>query len=254
MLTPPGITPLTLRPSGTPPACSKTISSRRVPIGSSYRPGRITWPDTPKDRVARALLGAEAAEPVGAVLHDVRYVGEGLHVVDRGGHAEGAVLGGEGRLLARLSLLALQRLQQPGLFAADVGARRRGCMTTSWRSRCPSRSRPAAGGVGLVDGALQAGRRLGVLAAHVYEGLLEPVAQAAIRMPSSIWCGPRSSRMRSLNEPGSDSSALQTRYLGLSESLGMKGPLHAGREARAAATLEPRALHQLDHVVGRHLA
>ncbi len=32
---PPGITPFTLRPSGTPPACSKTISSRRVPSGSS---------------------------------------------------------------------------------------------------------------------------------------------------------------------------------------------------------------------------
>ena len=32
---PPGITPLTLRPPGTPPACSKTISESGVPRGSS---------------------------------------------------------------------------------------------------------------------------------------------------------------------------------------------------------------------------
>ena len=32
---PPGITPLTLRPWGTPRACSKTISSSGVPSGSS---------------------------------------------------------------------------------------------------------------------------------------------------------------------------------------------------------------------------
>ncbi len=44
-------------------------------------------------------------------------------------------------------------------------------------------------------------------------------------MPSSIWWGPRSSRMRSLKEPGSDSSALQTRYLGLSVSVGMNDHL-----------------------------
>ena len=49
-----------------------------------------------------------------------------------------------------------------------------------------------------------------------------PVAQAAIRIPSSSWWGPRSIRMRSLKEPGSDSSALQTRYLGWSVSVGMK--------------------------------
>src|SRR6185503_12746162 len=34
---PPGITPFTLRPPGTPCACSNTSSSSRVPSGSSYR-------------------------------------------------------------------------------------------------------------------------------------------------------------------------------------------------------------------------
>ncbi len=45
--TPPGITAFTLRPSGGPPACSKTISSSGVPSGSSKRPGRTTCPETP---------------------------------------------------------------------------------------------------------------------------------------------------------------------------------------------------------------
>ena len=81
-----------------------------------------------------------------------------------------------------------------------------------------------------------------------------PVAHAAIRMPSSIWCEPRSIRIRSLNEPGSDSSALQTRYFGLSVPVGMNDHLRPVREAGAAAALEARVLHELDHVRGRHLA
>ena len=52
-----------------------------------------------------------------------------------------------------------------------------------------------------------------------------PVAKAPIRTPSRSWWGPRSISSRSLNEPGSDSSALHTRYLGLSESGGMKDHL-----------------------------
>ena len=53
----------------------------------------------------------------------------------------------------------------------------------------------------------------------------EPVAQAPIRSPSISCWGPRSIRIRSLKEPGSDSSALQTRNLGRSVSLGMNDHL-----------------------------
>ena len=52
-----------------------------------------------------------------------------------------------------------------------------------------------------------------------------PTAYAAIRMPSRSWWGLRSRRMRSLNEPGSDSSALHTRYFGTSLSAGMNAHL-----------------------------
>jgi hypothetical protein len=53
----------------------------------------------------------------------------------------------------------------------------------------------------------------------------EPVAQAAISSPSMSWWEPRSSRIRSLKDPGSDSSALQTRNLGWSVCLGMNDHL-----------------------------
>src|SRR5439155_11079939 len=72
---------------------------------------------------AGTLLGADRAEPVGAPEHDVRHAGEGLDVVDDGGTAEQAVRGGKGRLDARVAALALERLDEPGLLAADVGAR-----------------------------------------------------------------------------------------------------------------------------------
>src|SRR5580765_6211810 len=43
----------------------------------------------------------------------------------------------------------------------------------------------------------------------------DSIACAAIRQPSSIRCGTRDITSRSLNAPGSDSSALTTRYFGL---------------------------------------
>ena len=58
---------------------------------------------------------------------------------------------------------------------------------------------------------------------------------------------------RSLQLPGSDSSALMTRKLGLPGLglLGHEAPLHAGREAGAAAAAQAR---RLDHVDDRVLA
>src|SRR5579859_1467226 len=49
---------------------------------------------------------------------------------------------------------------------------------------------------------------------------LAPMARPAMTMPSINWCGSISISGRSLHVPGSDSSALQIRYLGFGESLG----------------------------------
>ena len=50
---------------------------------------------------------------------------------------------------------------------------------------------------------------------------LQPVAWQAIPIPSTSWCGFFCISSRSLKAPGSDSSALHTRYLSI-EPLGMK--------------------------------
>ena len=70
----------------------------------------------------RRLLGAEALEPIGAVGDDARHVGERLDVVDQRRPAVEALHGGEGRLEARVAALALERVEQRRLLAADVGA------------------------------------------------------------------------------------------------------------------------------------
>ncbi len=57
---------------------------------------------------------------------------------------------------------------------------------------------------------------------------------------------------RSLNVPGSDSSALQHEVVRLAVVLGHEGPLEPGREAGAAAPAEARLLHLLDHLGARH--
>src|SRR3989475_3851297 len=70
-----------------------------------------------------ALLGPDGAEPVRAAEHDVRHAGERLDVVDDRRAAEEAVRGRKRRLDARVGALPLERLDEPGLLAADVGAR-----------------------------------------------------------------------------------------------------------------------------------
>src|SRR6185436_1731660 len=70
-----------------------------------------------------AVVGlALREEPVGAVHDDPRHGGEGLGVVDGGRLAVEAEARRERRLVARLALLALERLEQRRLLAADVGA------------------------------------------------------------------------------------------------------------------------------------
>ncbi len=70
----------------------------------------------------RRLLGAEALEPVGALGDDPRHVGEGLDVVDQRRPAVEALHRRERRLQARVAALALERVEQRRLLAADVGA------------------------------------------------------------------------------------------------------------------------------------
>ena len=57
-------------------------------------------------------------------------------------------------------------------------------------------------------------------------------------MPSSTRCGSLSSTLRSMNAPGSPSSALQMTYFSLLAGLGDGAPLQAGGVAGAAAAAQ----------------
>ena len=79
-----------------------------------------------------------------AVADDPRHRGEGLGVVDRRGLAIDAEAGRERRLEARLALLAFQRFEQRGFFAADVGAEAVEGMQLEAEARCPGCCRPGS--------------------------------------------------------------------------------------------------------------
>ena len=70
---------------------------------------------------ARALLGAPLAIPRATVGNDVRHRRQGLDVVDRGGHTEGAHGGGERGLHPGLAATAFQGVHEARLFTADIG-------------------------------------------------------------------------------------------------------------------------------------
>jgi hypothetical protein len=116
-----GITAFSLRPPRMPPAISSSSGERRAErdlvvaraIDVARRP-RTAW--------CRRCSACPAQEGLAAIAHDPGHRGEGLGVVDRGRLAVQAEAGRERRLEARLALLALDRLEQRGFFAADVGA------------------------------------------------------------------------------------------------------------------------------------
>ena len=94
-----------------------------APKRTSYVPGRSTCPET-----QRSFVPVEPSVPVPAndgpgAEDDVEHVDERLDVVDDGRLAEEADLDRERRLVARLAPLALDRLEDRRLLAADVGAR-----------------------------------------------------------------------------------------------------------------------------------
>lgn len=69
---------------------------------------------------ALVALSAEASEPSGATTNDGRCDGDRLNVGNGGRATEQSDIGGERWLEPRLALLALDRLNQRGLFSANV--------------------------------------------------------------------------------------------------------------------------------------
>src|SRR5271166_5439147 len=85
------------------------------------RPGDVSGQRI--QREARRFLGAHGPEPIDAVENDRRDTGDRFDVVDHSGAAVEPGYRRERRPEPRLATPALQRIEQRGLLAADVGAR-----------------------------------------------------------------------------------------------------------------------------------
>ena len=103
--------------------------TRRTAWARSSR--RCRWPRTP-----------------GRPAQDRQHVDQGLDVVDQRGLAEQADLDRERRLVAGLAAEALDRVEDRGLLAADVGAGAAEQLDVERGRRCPSRRRRGSPGGG----------------------------------------------------------------------------------------------------------
>ena len=126
------------------------------------------------DLGAGRLAHAQALEPLGAVLDDQRRVAQRLDVVDQRRPLVEALVGGERRLQARVAALALERVEQRGLLAADVGALAAVDHEVEGVLGAEDALAEVALGVGLLDGRLEDVGLVRVLAADEDEALVGP--------------------------------------------------------------------------------
>src|SRR5918999_6559123 len=92
------------------------------PHGQLPGPGPFDPAARPEDLGPAVLTKAQRPVPVSAPHNDVRYVAEGLHVVDDGGFAPEATELREGWPCPWDGALALERGEQGSLLAADIAA------------------------------------------------------------------------------------------------------------------------------------
>ena len=124
-----------------------------------------------KSRVPVERPGTEGGEGTGpTVADDPGDVGHGLDVVDHGGLAEEAD-GGRGGLMHGEPALALERLEQRRLLAADVGTGTGMHDDVDGEARAEDVVPHRAVGVGVVQRRLQALQSEHELAAQIDEGL-----------------------------------------------------------------------------------
>src|SRR3989454_3189890 len=197
-----------------------------------------------------ALLRADRAEPVRAAQHDVRHAGERLDVVDDGRAAEEPVDGRKGRLDARVGALALERLDEARLLAADVGARAAVYPHLEVEAGAEDVPPEETLRARLGDRLLQHAPAARELAADVDVG---GVAADRVR-------GDDDALEELVGVVLDDLAVLEGARLalvgvdgeidGLLALLGQEAPLHAGREAGAAPPAEVRGLHHLDQLLG----
>ncbi|MEZ5251571.1 MAG: hypothetical protein R2713_20875 [Ilumatobacteraceae bacterium] len=150
------------------------------------------------------------AQRLAAVQDDRQHVGEGLDVVDERRLAEQPGVHRERRLVARLAAETLDRVEDRRLLAADVGTGADEHVEgTRSRPHHVVAEQPVLGGD--LDGSTQRLLRPRVLAAQVHVPLLATGGERRDRHRLDERERIALQIARSLNVPGSLSSALQTR-------------------------------------------
>ena len=168
-------------------------------------------------------------------------VGDGLRVVDDGGAAVEADHGREGRPDARDAALAFERLHQRGLFADLIGAGAGlGDDVEVDARHAEDVLAEEALGVGVGDGLLHDVEQVAVLAAQVDEAHLRADGEAGDH--GALDDGVRVFEEEDVVLAGAGLGlvAVDQDVLWLRRGLGDEAPLHAGGEARAAASAQAR--------------
>ena len=130
------------------------------------------------------------------------------------------------RLGARIGALAFERIEQRGLFPAHIAPGADVQVHLQAVLRAQDIPAQIALAVCFGDRLLQPLRRQLVRPAQKNVATSACIAYALTIMPSINWWGSPSSNRRSLNVPGSISSALQMRYLGRGASSPIGTKLH----------------------------
>ena len=198
---------------------------------------------------------ADLAVPGGALAQDDGDRGVGLDVVHVGGAAPVAAadVGGEGRLRRGLAALALHRVDEGRLLAADERAGAELDLDVEAEVRAEDVLAEQAARARLVDRHLEAGDRERILRADVDEALLgaDRVGADRHRLDDA---GGVALHDRAVHERA------RVAFVGVADDVLLVGlhargdlPLEARREARAAAPADARVEHLLHDVHRLHL-
>src|SRR5919199_402522 len=200
---------------------------------------------------SRRLLRAEGAVPIRAVLHDQRYVCDRLHIVHNRRLGIQAFDGREGRPEPRLADLALERFEQCGFLAADVGACAAVNIEIEVDTRAPEVLAQEAPRVGFTDGPLEHPRPVRVFAADIDvtrggtdgEARDDQALDQLMRVVVDDLVVVEGSRLRLVRVAD---QVLRE------DILGDEAPLHARGEACSPATAQPRGFDLIDHRIRLH--
>ena len=212
----------TRRRAGTPAARRPRAVRRRArsarapwcPSARSRRRDSTMSPETAKNFSPTHAVDALVLPPLRAALQDDGDRGERLDGVHQRRLAPQPVDAGERRLVARLAAVALHALEQRRLLAEDVAAR--GDEDVDVEPAAAAEQRPSP--ITPVSRATSSSARI-ASSSGPYSWRMKiqpcsaPDASMPASMPSITRCGCSARIWRSLNVPGSDSSALQIAYL-----------------------------------------